>query len=147
MVGIEEGIVVAEVGVEVHTDIEAMKSEGILVILIAEDMMTGIETGITTMREGQEGIEAQALFIGDSLVLLGKVVKKGVQKLRNGIGKGKKQQKSTWSMIMSIELLLFVFLVSFFFIFLTFIFVCIHACGFAVRFSVIGTLQSLGICI
>ena len=127
MVGIEEGIVVAEVGVEVHTDIEAMKSEGILVILIAEDMMTGIETGITTMREDQEGIEAQALFIGDSLVLLGKVVKKGVQKLRNGIGKGKKQQKSTWSMIMSIELLLFVFLVSFFFHLFNFHF-CMHTC-------------------
>lgn len=108
MVGIEEGIVEVEVEVEVHTDIEAMKNEGMEVIVTAEGMMIGIgigiETGITTMKGGLGDIGAQALFIGiqkeeDTLVLLEKVVKKGVQKLSNGIDKGNKQK--SMMMVMS----------------------------------------------
>nr|GFD36044.1 hypothetical protein [Tanacetum cinerariifolium] len=70
--------------------------------VIAESMMTGIEieTENTTTRVGQGGTGAQALSIGGNVAVqkvdgiiarLGKVVKKGVPKLRNGTGKERKQ--------------------------------------------------------
>lgn len=63
MGGTEEGIVEAEVGVEVRTDIEAMKNEGMEVIVMVEGMMTGTGTGIITMKGVLEDIGVLALFI------------------------------------------------------------------------------------
>lgn len=102
---------VAEVGAEVHTDIEAMKSGTMGAVVIAEGTMTETEIGTITMKVGPRNTRARAPCIGetvagarkveDTLARLEKVVKKDVPKLRNGTGKGNKQ-KSMRSMLVTI---------------------------------------------
>lgn len=97
MVGTDEGVAVVVAGAEAHTGTAAMKSEGMVVIVIAAGMMTG--TWSTAMRVDPVpgGTGAQVQFIGenaagalkvrDTIVQLEKAVKKGVPKLSNGTGK------------------------------------------------------------
>lgn len=93
MGGTGGGVAEAEAGAEVPPDTGAMT---MAVVIVAEGMMIGI----LIMKVGARGVEARVLAIGggeaEVLVVGGtealpeKEVKRGVQKLSNGIGKRKK---------------------------------------------------------
>lgn len=110
MGGTDEGIVAAAAGAEAPTGIEAMTSVHTAAAAIVEGMMTGI----TIMRVGAGGIRAIALNIGvdgagaqgqsGTVAPLGKVVKRGVQKLSSGTGKRNRQNLVKRAMIRATEM-------------------------------------------
>lgn len=84
MGGTVEGTVAVEVEVEALTDIAAMRSDHMAVV-IAEDTMTKTNTTMMTVL-GVEGEEALALVEGGTGLPRGKLVLRGERKLSNGIG-------------------------------------------------------------
>lgn len=104
----DEGEAGAEAEAEVHIGTEAMKT-----VLPMEEVVIpeGMMKGIATMKAGQEDTEAIALLKGvdvaDTGVPVGKEVKRGVPKLRNGtVRRNRKKMPARMVLLIPTEIML-----------------------------------------